>query len=358
MAGFKKFVMHVTDERGRTAIRTLREGRAADPSFAATSLEELDAETAAKRIVAQALASESVKGFTAPKSANKEAELRSLGTEAIPLTGTTVVKFRQYYNRIPVYNSLVTVELDDANECVSLNSNLGQPDNANAVAKVAPSEALRVAAKAAGYGSKTIDAVCRLFFYFDQKEKWRLVYIIESVPIKVPRTKASKKAKQGDDHHAPLAMDYVVDAVSGKLVAELPRTPSAGPHLTLADELGVDREIELQTLPGGKKALVDETLGLETYDFAFDDPQVDRLRLPGKLIQNPPVISSAAVSAHANAAVVANFLRSSLKRNNIDGAGGRIVSTVNCVVAAASPDGRQWRNAFWSDNAKQICFTA
>src|SRR5262249_20931749 len=71
-------------------------------------------------------------------------------------------------------------------------------------------------------------------------------------------------------------------------------------------------------------------------------------RLPGTAIKNPPNFSPMAISAHANAAAVAQFLRNVLRRNNIDGNGGPMNSSINCVVAAESPGGRQWFNAFWN----------
>ena len=44
-----------------------------------------------------------------------------------------------------------------------------------------------------------------------------------------------------------------------------------------------------------------------------------------------------------------------LKRNNIDNMGGRVVSTVNCVVKAFEkpPGSDVWRNAFW-DGAQML----
>jgi Zn-dependent metalloprotease len=61
------------------------------------------------------------------------------------------------------------------------------------------------------------------------------------------------------------------------------------------------------------------------------------------------------VSAHANAATVAKYLRNVLKRNNIDNKGGPIVSVVNCVVAEEEDDGDGvWLNAFW--DGKQMVY--
>ena len=60
---------------------------------------------------------------------------------------------------------------------------------------------------------------------------------------------------------------------------------------------------------------------------------------PGTLITAP--WSKAAVSAHVNATVVATFLRDVLKRNNVDNKGGKLISTVNCVVKRDEAPGRQ-----------------
>jgi Zn-dependent metalloprotease len=353
MAGFRKFAMHVTDDAGKEALPKLRNERVGHSSFAAGAAidqKDLDPETAAKRIMEQALASKSVKAFTAPAASGKEPEFRSLGTETVPLTGTTIVKFRQYFDKVPVYSSLVTVELDDHNECVSLNSNIAQPKTVDTVAKISPAQALRTAAKAAGYGAKPIDAICQLQIYNDTDGTWRLVYIVEDVPTKAaPGERKGKKVSQ-----RPLIMDFVIDAKSGKLIANLPRTPSAKHVLSATDELGKTRKINVTAQTPSKHILIDETLGVETYDFAFDDPDVNSKKLPGKIIANPPVPSPAAVSAHANAAVVASFLQDTLKRNNIDNQGGRLVSTVNCVVVSESDDAKQWFNAFWE--GKQMVY--
>jgi Zn-dependent metalloprotease len=87
-----------------------------------------DSETAAKRHLDQALASETanLKRFVRPTVDAEESDFKSLGTKAMPLTGTTIVKFRQMLNKIPVYGSLVTVELDPRNECLGINSSLAR----------------------------------------------------------------------------------------------------------------------------------------------------------------------------------------------------------------------------------------
>ena len=87
-------------------------GIAAGASF---SLKKMDTESAALSHLENALASDSVKKFVRPKIETAESEFKSMGSEAMPLTGTMLVKFRQHFNKIPVYGSLVTIELDKNN---------------------------------------------------------------------------------------------------------------------------------------------------------------------------------------------------------------------------------------------------
>ena len=207
------------------------------------------------------------------------------------------------------------------------------------------------------------------YIYLDDKGKWRLVYIIEDV-----RTKPSKQSRRppkqqkagvkeadyarSSHHHAdPVVFDYVVDANTGSLVAQLPRTPGVSESISSPDDIGKMRQIEVDR-NGASIRLMDATLGIETYDFHFKDPDVRNGQLPGDLVTKPPALSTAAVSAHANASDVARFLRQTLMRNNIDNAGGRMVSSVNCVIKARAqpPGSQQWFNAFWDPDRRQMVY--
>jgi Zn-dependent metalloprotease len=150
-----------------------------------------------------------------------------------------------------------------------------------------------------------------------------------------------------------------VDAHDGHVVVLLPRTPSmaatAGMKQTAADSFGVERTF-LVSQKGGSLVLSDPVHNVETFDFGFGDPAVDAQRLPGDRIANPPAYPPAAVSAHANAVAVSDFLRTVLMRDNIDGSGGVMRSTVNCVVARDSSGPKQWHNAFWDPQLKQMVY--
>jgi Zn-dependent metalloprotease len=351
-SGFKSYAMHITEDEGRRTFQALKNERSSTASFglAASQPENLDPESAAKRILQHALESDAAPSIAAPKVDGTDSNFKSLGVETVPLTDTKIVKFRQQVKGIPVYGSLVSVELDNSNEVVSLNTNMAKPDVASYAAKISPQDALKRIASEAGYGRELPEVTPTLNLYHDDKGKWHLAYIAENVRSR----KKGGAAKSG--HTMPLVYDYVIDALTGGLVAELPRTPSmAAGTETAVDELGKSRTFSID-IDGNKKMMRDTTLNIETFDFKFRDPQVLGGSLPGTMVAAP--FSKAAVSAHVNAAAVATFLRTVLKRNNIDNNGGTLVSTVNCVVAdEEDPSGsKNWFNAFWSGDIKQMVY--
>jgi bacillolysin/neutral peptidase B len=84
---------------------------------------------------------------------------------------------------------------------------------------------------------------------------------------------------------------------------------------------------------------------VRTYDLKFGVFKETKVPPDSKYVSNPPrPWSPAAVSAHANASVVADFIRDVLKRNGLDNQGSPFVSTVNCVE---EPNTKVWDNAAW-----------
>ena len=126
--GFRAVAMHITEENGRRIFAALKADRPAASVFShpACQPDNLDPESAAKRILEHAFASKAMPSLNAPRIDGTESNFKSLGVETVPLTGTKVVKFRQQVKGIPVFGSLVSVELDDNNEMVSVNSNMAE----------------------------------------------------------------------------------------------------------------------------------------------------------------------------------------------------------------------------------------
>ena len=108
--------------------------------------------------------------------------LTSLGTETVGLTGTRTVKFRQSVHGIPVYGSFVVVELAADNALVGIDTTTGRPEDVDPIASISPAQAVEVARSAPGGYRPLRDVVPRLHFFFDG-ERWRLVHILEDVPV-------------------------------------------------------------------------------------------------------------------------------------------------------------------------------
>ncbi|HEY8208726.1 MAG TPA: M4 family metallopeptidase [Myxococcaceae bacterium] len=323
------------------------------------SLAGFDPEAVARRYLNEAFASRALPTFNKPELGDTQANFRTLGTEVVPLTGTRVVKFRQEYCRIPVYGSLVTVELDENNELLALNSALGMPpEDLDPVAKRSPSQAMEAVRQRAGDEAQPLDTLPRLVFYFNEpNQRWHLAYLVQNVT-------RSSTADRG-----PGPFDYLVDAHDGSLIVELPRVQSVGgPDLgqerqpidfRSPDRPGKAQSIAQKSMDGVGKLrqfkarkvgdlleLVDEELNVHTYDYGFGD--VDRGEgLPGKYVAAPPEPwDAAAVSAHANAVEVVLFLRRVLRREGLDNRGGPLISSVNCCCAPRAGN-RTWNNAAW-----------
>lgn len=345
--GLSSFSLHRSDaDQAATMAALQQEGLAAGFGVGLATAGDVDPEAAARQHLKMALASESAPTAIAPDVADLELEFKCLGTQTLALTGTKTVKFRQVYNKVPVYGSLVTVELDEQNELLGINSAMGTPEGVSPVANIAPAAALERVREAGG--DPASNAVGRIIFYFDRQSEapaWRLCYLFEDVPLS-PDGREQVEAIDGSD---PIGLashieDFIVDAHSGDLVARLPRAADATE--TAPDELGAQRQISVAPGPGGS-TMIDSSLNVQTFDLAGAD--LDRDYDQRRLCANPPPPwSRGAVSAHANAAVVAGFVRDVLKRRGLDNQGSPFISTVNCTFWQQGPGNGEWYNAMWS----------
>ncbi|MBF5046453.1 hypothetical protein FGE12_28830 [Aggregicoccus sp. 17bor-14] len=362
--GLKSFAFHRHGQAELAASLRPPPLAGIEPGGDALPFSALGAEAAARRYLSRAFESERLPSLEPVSVAGQASELQTLGTEVLPLTGTRTVKFRQVLSRIPVYGSLVTVELDQGNELLAINSNLGEPAGVDPVARLSPAQAMDVVAQKAGERAR--QAVPRLHYYFEPgARRWHLAYVAENV-----------WTREGT------LFDFVVDAHDGSLVAALPRNQSAleprpgtggnGKGLPLplgeppalprtpaapapADDSGLEEARDGRgqlrrfgaSTEGARKQLHDARFNVHTYDFGFRDLLTDDKGLPGSYVELPPEPwSSAGVSAHANAVEVARFLREVLKREGLDNAGGPLISSIQCAWGGSGP-GTEWRNAAW-----------
>jgi Zn-dependent metalloprotease len=340
--GLDSFSLHSEDSQQGPTLAAINEELATSSAVAPLARDKLDPETAARQYLTQLIESPQIPALA---DEGVTTEYRTLSTETVPLTDSTVVKFEQVVQKIPVYGSLVSIELDQDNSMLAVNTALGAPTDVDSVAKLSPADAQEIIIGDAGEDALPLTTPPTLNYYYDTKaEKWRLVYIATNVP------RRGEHASTRQPTALPEVFDYVVDAHSGELVTKLSRTQSivwTPEELDIADELGNSRRVRAERDENGNTRLVDSERRIETYDFEFRRIELQRAALPGAPVANPPQPwSSAAVSAHANAQQVADYLFHTLKRNGLDGAGGRFISSINCrSIRDNTP--KQWRNAAW-----------
>jgi large subunit ribosomal protein L27 len=132
-------------------------------------------------------------------------------------TGTTTVRFKQHYRDIPLYGSLATVELSRNRELVSINSVIAEPVDLKISAQISTDHALKIVSDALGHSEDCSTAEPHLYFYFDSSvvEQWRLVFIIQDV--------IKHNVNAQESRTIPEVVDYVIDASTGIIVAELAR---------------------------------------------------------------------------------------------------------------------------------------
>ncbi len=349
--GLDSYTMHVDDAESARTMESIDEtlgvGRPVE-------FRDLDPETAARRYLNAMIASPAVPSISTGDAETPATEYRTARTETVPLTGSRVVKFTQYRHRIPVYGSLVTIEMDEGNSLLSIGSAVGEPGDVDPVATISPADVEKAIYEDAGEDAVLSDPP-HLYYYFDnsaEPNKWRLVYIAQNVQRHPPAAADSSPA-------LPDIVDYVIDAHTRELVATLPRvhTVTWSPDTAEAlDGLGQKRRVRIERDESGNRRLHDPERRVETYDLGFKQYNGPGARLPGDDVLNPPdPWGPAAVSAHANAQEVADFLFNVLKRDGLDAMGQRFVSSVNCTNMF-EPSPTIWRNAAWIPMQEQMVY--
>jgi Zn-dependent metalloprotease len=345
--GLSSYAFHAYDNVSKTIVEALKEEQQIRPNIDVKPTKDekkLDLETTARRYLTQVLDSNAVPALTARISDGVDSDFKILKIETLQLTGTTFVKFRQMVHKIPVYGSLITVELDEANDLLAINSSVGAPIGLSPIADVSPADAIKTIASDPGYETDLSVVIPMLNYFYDSStSEWRLVYILNDIYVSSENTSENKA----------LITDFVIDAHSNSIVAKLPRTSYA----TMAnglDGLGVSQSFGVEKV-GVSLSLKDSRLKIETYDVKFQNIFSLPGPLFGELIKDtmlsPPSFSPSAISAHANTKTVSEFLRNVLYRKNIDNAGGTIISNINCISAVPDgPDGKRWINAMWAIN--------
>lgn len=278
------------------------------------------------------------------------------------LTKTSLVRFEQTRDSIPIFGSQLVVELDQNRELVSLTGGVADIKGVPPVASLSPVDALKRISALTGVDEELLGQVQPpelTFFHDDEKDSWHLAYFFKKVPAAPDDFMASVSDRKSHGHglgispreHRP-RLNYLVDAHSGSVLFYFSAAPLVDVPVKCkgVGELGVSSEFWGRQVEGGF-SLSDPLRFIDTYDHTGNDLENDPL--PGE-----PVLGSAsdwkstnraAVSAHVNATRVYDFYNSVLMRDGIDDKGMDLVSIVNCTYSEAeSPP--EWHNAVWYDN--------
>lgn len=323
--GIEDVTLHVHEPDGSETAESLRRAVTPRMSMSVGSVEpRLDAVSTAEALVRRSLSGEEAAGAAALGFApGAEKDSFAVLSERVADDDVHTVRFRHLHDDVPIYGSLVTVELDGEGHMLSLHRQTGQPD----VSPRPEITAARAREVVDGAGGAPGEMEGALNFYFDEREeRWRLVYLFDDVPARP------------DAEVAPPLAAYFVDAHDGSLVDVVTRRLGC-PTVQAHDEDGTLRTFEVSAHGGGHR-MHDAALGVHTRDLKFQPPSA----VLDRYAESPPPWERAAVSAHVNSCRVAAFLRDVLGWDGVDGDGHDLVTAINLP---GDDGGTSFANAYW-----------
>ncbi|MGW7645233.1 M4 family metallopeptidase [Streptomyces bobili] len=268
-------------------------------------------------------------------------------------TGTTLVRFEQTQQEIPIFGAEVLVEIDEDQRLVSMDGKLGAVTGVGSVPELSGTEAMERIKAATGSTISAEELPPPTLAYVSRDDHWHLAWHVREVPAQLPEN----RREEGHRGHGlgssprdafPLT-GYLVDAYSGEILKSYGMAPtiSVPTRLEGEDEVSVRHRIQ-GSRQDDSYLLHDKWRQIATYDLDFAD--IDTARPPASAIGSPQADFGnghrAGVSAHVNAERVERFYRDQLYRNGIDDADMDLVSVVNCTYHEHGP-GPEWFNAVW-----------
>ncbi|MFF8259084.1 M4 family metallopeptidase [Streptomyces virginiae] len=360
MSDLERYRYHVADD---PEVRGTHLGRERVRGMSATDGEEgpqafNSAESAARFYLAEKLAREESPGLRhavredrperVPDLALLEAPRRQAGM------GTTLVRFEQTQQEIPIFGTEALVEIDEDQRLVSMDCRLGEVSGVGSVPELSGTDALERVKQATGSTVAAEDLPPATLAYVEQDDGWHLAWHLREVPAQLP---AMRREPGGRGHGLgrspredfPLT-GYLVDAFSGEILRSYGMTPTVmvPTRLEGEDEASVHHRFH-GSRQNGSYLLDDRWRQITTYDLAFAD-LAQAAALPASAIGSSQADFGtdhrAGVSAHVNAERVARFYRDQLYRDGIDDAEMDLTSAVNCTYSEDGP-GPEWVNAVW-----------
>ncbi|MFF3721231.1 M4 family metallopeptidase [Streptomyces erythrochromogenes] len=268
-------------------------------------------------------------------------------------TGTTLVRFEQTRQEIPVFGAEVLVEIDEDQRLVSMDGRLGEVAGVGPVPELSGTEALERVRSATGSTVDAAELPPPALTYVNRDDRWHLAWHLREVPAQLPenRREAGRRGHGlgASPREAFPLTGYLVDAHSGEIL----KSYGMAPTITVPTRLEGEDEVSARhrfhgSRQNGSFLLHDQWRQIATYDLDFAD--IDTAPPPASAIGSPQADFGsghrAGVSAHVNAERVEKYYRDQLVRNGIDDADMDLVSLVNCTYHEDGP-GPEWFNAVW-----------
>ncbi|MFJ8691944.1 M4 family metallopeptidase [Streptomyces roseolilacinus] len=271
-------------------------------------------------------------------------------------TATTIVRFEQTHDEIPVFGTAALVEVDRGNRLVSLDCRLGEVGGVSPVPELSGVDALARVADLTGTPIDAEELPPPELTYVSHHDEWRLAWHLRDVPAQPPE--AHRTEDQRGHGLDPSPRDdfpltgYLVDASTGEVLWSYGMTPTATAVVPVSLEGDDERSVH-HRFHGSEQAgfyLLEDRRGqVTTYDLQYADCSRGSLPSTALASRNANLGGDhrAGVSAHVNAARVSRFYREELRRNGIDDASMGLVSTVNCTYSRRGTPRQEWRNAMW-----------
>lgn len=357
MSHLERFRYHFTDDPqaggappGPESVRGVRAPEGAEPRGFNS------AESAARFYLAEKLAQEEAPALREAVREDRPERVPdlALSTERHQAgTGTTLVRFEQTQQEIPIFGAEVLVEIDEDQRLVSMDGKLGEVTGVGSVPELSGTEALERVKAATGSTISAEELPPPTLAYVSRDDHWHLAWHVREVPAQLPEN----RREEGHRGHGlgssprdafPLT-GYLVDAYSGEILKSYGMAPTitVPTRLEGEDEGSVRHRIQ-GSRQDGSYLLHDKWRQIATYDLDFAD--IDTARPPASAIGSPQADFGddhrAGVSAHVNAERVERFYRDKLYRNGIDDADMDLISMVNCTYHEDGP-GPEWFNAVW-----------
>lgn len=281
--------------------------------------------------------------------------------QGLPGIGTSLLRFEQRSDGIPVFGAEALIELDPSRALVSADVRLGDVPDVGASPTLGSDEAVSRIAENADFEVTPDDVPppTLAYFYREASDSWHLAWYVTDVPGLPPEALGGEGHRMGMGFRARHTYaNYLVDAHNGEILYYYSTAPTFDIPVKCR---GVDEHGEEVGFFGSKVVREPDESGITTL-FTLIDP-LRRVRtldlelgdLERAAIPSEPVSSitgtfdadqRAAVTAHRYGSLVQDFYKSELQRNGIDDMGMELVSIVNCTCPSDQP-APEWFNACW-----------